>query len=83
MIALNFLGRPHFLLLHGSGQLLPVLLCSYISGVAAAKAEAFAPHYDGVFVRSPDEKSVYTVLAYLSDEFSGGQTRFYHPRCTI
>lgn len=37
----------------------------------------FAPHSDGVFVRSDNERSCYTYMVYLNEEFEGGETRFF------
>ena len=39
--------------------------------------ERFAPHYDGSFVRSENEKSQVTFMIYLNDDFAGGETNFY------
>ena len=36
----------------------------------------FAPHRDGAFVRGPDERSLFTFMVYLNDDFDGGQTAF-------
>lgn len=36
--------------------------------------QRFAPHYDGAFFRSKDERSFLTYLIYLNDDFEGGQT---------
>ncbi|EFC49496.1 predicted protein [Naegleria gruberi] len=36
----------------------------------------FKPHVDGQFVRNTDERSVYTLLIYLNEDFTGGETRF-------
>ena len=48
--------------------------------VDVARPEAFAPHFDGVFVRTPSEKSVYTLLVYLNSvKRFRGHTRFYNP----
>jgi prolyl 4-hydroxylase len=41
--------------------------------------ERFAPHLDGAFERSDDEKSEFTFLIYLNDDFVGGETRFFNP----
>jgi hypothetical protein len=38
--------------------------------------ERFAPHYDGAFVRSPEECSLLTFMVYLNEEFAGGETDF-------
>jgi predicted 2-oxoglutarate/Fe(II)-dependent dioxygenase YbiX len=37
----------------------------------------FRWHRDGAFVRSPTERSVFTVIFYLNDDFVGGTTDFY------
>lgn len=39
--------------------------------------ERFAPHYDGAFRRSDNERSQLTFMLYLNDDFTGGETRFY------
>jgi prolyl 4-hydroxylase len=36
--------------------------------------QRFAPHYDGAFLRSDDERSLLTYLIYLNDDFEGGET---------
>ena len=36
----------------------------------------FSPHADGSFERNEDEKSFYTYLVYLNEEFEGGETKF-------
>ena len=41
--------------------------------------ERFAPHYDGAFERENGEKSEFTFLIYLNDDFVGGETRFFQP----
>lgn len=41
--------------------------------------QMFAPHFDGAFRRSEDEKSEFTFLIYLNDDFVGGETRFFNP----
>lgn len=35
----------------------------------------FALHRDGAFARSEAERSLYTVMIYLNDDFTGGRTR--------
>eukprot|EP01102_Stenamoeba_stenopodia_P003267 TRINITY_DN1320_c0_g1_i12.p2 TRINITY_DN1320_c0_g1~~TRINITY_DN1320_c0_g1_i12.p2 ORF type:complete len:253 (-),score=43.01 TRINITY_DN1320_c0_g1_i12:1594-2352(-) len=37
----------------------------------------FNKHCDGSYVKNDDERSVYTVMIYLSEGFSGGDTVFY------
>ncbi|KAG2383390.1 hypothetical protein C9374_004061 [Naegleria lovaniensis] len=39
----------------------------------------FRPHIDGQFVRNDHERSIYTLLIYLNDDFEGGETRFMKP----
>jgi hypothetical protein len=39
--------------------------------------EKFAPHYDGSFARSDNEKSQLTFMIYLNGGFAGGETKFY------
>ena len=36
----------------------------------------FAPHLDGAFFRSDDERSWYTFMIYLNEGFEGGETVF-------
>ncbi|GDX83949.1 hypothetical protein LBMAG42_57600 [Deltaproteobacteria bacterium] len=38
--------------------------------------EYFAPHYDGAFHRSAEERSLITVMVYLNADFTGGETNF-------
>lgn len=40
--------------------------------------QRFAPHYDGAFVRNPDEASQLTLLFYLDEGCVGGDTVFLH-----
>jgi prolyl 4-hydroxylase len=39
-----------------------------------APGQRFAPHYDGSFYRCPGERSLLTLLVYLNEGFSGGET---------
>eukprot|EP01065_Artemidia_motanka_P001777 TRINITY_DN10830_c0_g1_i1.p1 TRINITY_DN10830_c0_g1~~TRINITY_DN10830_c0_g1_i1.p1 ORF type:complete len:339 (+),score=103.86 TRINITY_DN10830_c0_g1_i1:56-1018(+) len=39
-----------------------------------------SPHYDGEFVVDEEERSLKTILLYLSDEYSGGRTNFLDHR---
>jgi len=44
----------------------------------------FRPYTDGSFERSDTERSLYTLIVYLSDDFEGGHTRFdVHPEVSI
>ena len=45
-------------------------------GYKYARAERFAPHRDGCFVRNADERSELTLMVYLNEGFRGGTTRF-------
>ncbi len=38
--------------------------------------QRFAPHYDGSFMRSAEEQSLLTLMVYLNDGFTGGETAF-------
>ncbi|MBA3503703.1 MAG: 2OG-Fe(II) oxygenase [Myxococcota bacterium] len=39
--------------------------------------QRFAPHYDGAYIRTEDERSLLTFMVYLNDGFSGGATKFH------
>lgn len=45
--------------------------------------QRFAPHYDGAFERSRDERSWLTYLIYLNDDFEGGETALLSLDATI
>lgn len=38
--------------------------------------QRFAPHSDGAFIRGEHERSWYTYMVYLNEEFEGGETVF-------
>jgi prolyl 4-hydroxylase len=38
--------------------------------------QRFAPHYDGAFIRDNGEESLLTLMVYLNEGFTGGETRF-------
>lgn len=40
------------------------------------RGEYFRWHYDGAYVRSPDERSALTLMVYLNEDFEGGSTDF-------
>ncbi len=46
-----------------------------------APGQYFAPHFDGSFVRSPNEKSLLTLMVYLNGPRLGGETCF--PDCDV
>jgi len=41
--------------------------------------QCFSAHYDGAYERGNGERSEYTFLIYLNDDFEGGCTSFYQP----
>lgn len=41
--------------------------------------QSFAPHYDGAYERENGERSEFTFLIYLNDDFEGGATTFFKP----
>jgi len=43
----------------------------------------FAPHNDGYFVKSAQERSLQTFMLYLNGDFSGGSTNFVDPSQTL
>jgi hypothetical protein len=45
-------------------------ICRYEPG------QFFAPHFDGIYKRSYMEQSKLTIMAYLNDSFTGGNTNF-------
>lgn len=42
--------------------------------------QRFAPHYDGSFARSKQERSLLTFMVYLNEGFEGGETDFLELR---
>jgi hypothetical protein len=47
-----------------------VRLCKYESG------GFFGKHYDGCYIINPDERSFYTIMCYLNEDFEEGETVF-------
>lgn len=45
--------------------------------------QTFAPHQDYPYERSPSEASALTLMVYLTDDFTGGSTDFYHEDETL
>lgn len=41
--------------------------------------QRFAPHFDGAFDRGNGERSEFSFLIYLNEDFEGGETRFFEP----
>ncbi|HEY6328637.1 MAG TPA: 2OG-Fe(II) oxygenase [Blastocatellia bacterium] len=39
--------------------------------------QRFAPHSDGPFIRDDRERSCYTFMVYLNEDFEGGETVFF------
>ncbi|MDB5341566.1 MAG: hypothetical protein JWN70_7185 [Planctomycetaceae bacterium] len=42
--------------------------------------QRFAPHFDGPFDRGNGERSMFSFLIYLNEDFEGGETRFFEPQ---
>lgn len=61
----------------------PVGLNERFRGYRYGAGHRFAPHFDGAFVRSRTERSQLTVLFYLNDGFSGGETTFADWEITV
>lgn len=40
----------------------------------------FAPHIDGPWTPATNLQSIYTVVVYLNDNFTGGETNFLEAR---
>jgi len=47
------------------------------------KEEMFGRHYDGCFPRNSKDRSMLTLIIYLTDDFEGGSTRFYPSRYEV
>lgn len=45
--------------------------------------QAFTQHFDGAYKRENGERSEYTFLIYLNDDFEGGQTTFFGPHFQV
>ena len=43
----------------------------------------FAPHFDGYFARSTQERSLQTIMLYLNGDFEGGSTNFVDEKQTL
>ena len=61
----------------------PVSANERFRGYRYRVGQRFAPHYDGSFQRSPQERSLLTFMIYLNDDFTGGETDFLELRQTI
>eukprot|EP01080_Neovahlkampfia_damariscottae_P007933 gene7933-12402_t len=44
------------------------------------KNQKFEPHRDGIYCPTEDECTIFTVLIYLNDNFTGGNTKFYNSK---
>ena len=61
-----------------SGASWDAIGCNEVLRVARySPGDEFGAHVDAAFVRSGEERSMYTVNAYLNGGFEGGATRFY------
>jgi hypothetical protein len=36
----------------------------------------FLPHYDGIYIKGMNERSILTLMFYLNEDFEGGNTNF-------
>jgi prolyl 4-hydroxylase len=45
--------------------------------------QSFSPHTDGYFLRANGERSLLTLILYLNDDYTGGETRFFQPEKLI
>ncbi|XP_061173180.1 uncharacterized protein LOC133191693 [Saccostrea echinata] len=52
-------------------------LCRYYPG------GHFAPHFDGYYTKSPEERSLKTFMIYLNGDFNGGSTNFVDEAQTL
>ncbi len=41
------------------------------------KEQYFKPHIDGMFVRNRNERSIFSLIIYLNDEYEGGELELY------
>lgn len=39
----------------------------------------FLPHRDASFIRDEDNRSIYTIIIYINEDFEGGHTQIYQP----
>lgn len=50
-----------------------VRFCEY-----TAPSVGFVPHRDASFIGGSEERSIFTIMLYLNDEFEDGTTNFLH-----
>jgi prolyl 4-hydroxylase len=55
---------------------LAVSLNERFRGYRYTRGQRFRPHFDGAYVRDAKERSQITVLLYLNESFTGGETKF-------
>jgi len=61
----------------------PVGVNERFRGYRYERGQRFAPHYDGAYRRSATECSALTLMVYLNDGFTGGETTFLHFDTTV
>ena len=44
------------------------------------EADKFGIHRDAQYCPNPDQRSVFTILLYLNEDYEGGETEFYFPK---
>eukprot|EP00026_Physarum_polycephalum_P003113 Phypoly_transcript_03122.p1 GENE.Phypoly_transcript_03122~~Phypoly_transcript_03122.p1 ORF type:complete len:808 (+),score=113.84 Phypoly_transcript_03122:95-2518(+) len=59
------------------GNWIPIGINECIRYTRYKPGHKFKPHRDGGFVLTNDVRSVFTVMIYLNDGFSGGETNFF------
>ena len=51
-----------------------------VNRYSSDRNEYFAPHKDARYCPSGDERSIFSLVVYLNEDFQGGNTCFYLPR---
>jgi len=59
------------------GIWVPISVNQVIKFAKYDKGGKFLPHFDNMFVANENEKSIFTIIVYLNDNFEGGSTTFY------
>lgn len=59
------------------GRWLPTSLNEVIKFTKYTPGGRFLPHIDNSIAKSNNEKSIFTIIIYLNQDFEGGETRFF------